>query len=199
MNSHCTNFPFSCSETRLPGAWGAQMPGQMPPQMPSQLQQMYVRGSGGCMLRWVTFTETWVRAEAPKTGTINLLFAKGRQHDLVHKTICSWSSLQIKKSSPPSGSPVHLPAPAVYWTLPVPPLRCARVGAAAMGAMLGSLCMGAYGLVLAVNMLWAAGLMKLLSREAKGDSREQHRKVNGRHCLTFIISIPQRIGGPARF
>ena len=36
-----------------------------------------------------------------------------------------------------------------------------------MGAMLGSLCMGAYGLVLAVNMLWAAGLMKLLSREAK--------------------------------
>jgi hypothetical protein len=27
--------------------------------------------------------------------------------------------------------------------------------------------MGACGLVLAVNMLWAAGLMKLLSREAK--------------------------------
>ena len=32
-----------------------------------------------------------------------------------------------------------------------------------MGAMFGRLCMGAYGLILAMNMLWAAGLMKLLS------------------------------------
>ena len=53
-------FPFFSysSETRLPSAWGAQMPGQMPPQMPSQLQQMYVRGSGWCMLSWVDREES---------------------------------------------------------------------------------------------------------------------------------------------
>ena len=50
-------FSYS-SETRLPSAWGAQMPGQMPPQMPSQLQQMYVRGSGWCMLSWVDREES---------------------------------------------------------------------------------------------------------------------------------------------
>ena len=85
----------------------------------------------------------------------------------------------------PLSGPVHLPAPAVYSTLPV---AAGGWSFCTMGAMLGSLCMGAYGLVLAVNMLWAAGLMKVLSREAKeiGNMREQERTVNV-HSLNFMI------------